>query len=258
MSLLIGDTGKAQIGLLKSYAITPGTARETLLTGGSILTLPTTEPATAQVSFTVQSSDLPTIPGNVPMKYNVSLVCSGKIGVAASVVNYRVLKNGVSVAQAAGASATATQFWTHTHWRTFDVQLGDVLDVKYWAVQSDVTLDFYGLIAYPSQPMLYKQGMILKDLTFSNVINSPTFTTTFSVPQIWNFFTYPLSVTTAISIGTGTTAYPAIVPNNTYGLFRTAQGENSASNTDQRVSATQRQMAAQYYPSNISFREVLR
>lgn len=256
MSLLIGDTGKAQIGLLKSYTITPGTARETLLTGGSILTLPTTEPATAQVSFTVQSSDLPTITGNAPMKYNASLVCSGKIGVAASVINYRVLKNSVSVAQAAGASAAATQFWSHSHFRTFDVQVGDVLEVKYWAVQADVTLDFYGLIIYPSQPLVSKDGTILKDLAFGNTTTNPVFATATTVQAFSNYYTFPSSVNNIAF--TGNQTYAAIGYNANNGAYKTGQADAQAATTNQYVNATQRQIYKQYYPQIISFREVIR
>jgi hypothetical protein len=255
MSLLLGDTGKAQVSPLKTFTITPGAARETLL--GTPLILPTTEPATAQVSFTVQSSDLPTITGNVPMKYNAVLYVSGKIGVAASVVNYRVLKNSVSVAQAAGVSATAAQYWTHTHWRTFDVQVGDVLEVKYWAVQADVNLDFYGLIIFPSQPIPYKQGAILKDLDFSTVINTPNFSTATTIAFTGSYYLFPFA-NSATSIGVSAAAnFPAVIPNSTYGLFRNQYPEITVQ-TNQSVHATQRQIQKVWYPSTISFREVLR
>lgn len=255
MSLLIGDTGKSQIGPLKSFVITPGTGRDTLL--GTALTLPTTEPATAQVSFTVQSSDLPTISPSVPMLYNAALYVSGKIGAAASVINYRVLKNGVSVAQAAGASAAATQFWAHSHWRTFDVQIGDVLEVKYWAVQADVTLDFYGLVVFPSQPDVTKRGTLLKDLTLTNILSTPNLSTV-TVTNSQSFTLYPFAATN-INYSNGITnlTFLATSLNTTYGLFRTSLEVFGASTT-QNVNATTRPTQKQLYPSQISFREVLR
>lgn len=257
MSLQIGDTGKSQIGSLKSFVISPGTARETLL--GTALTLPTTEPATAQVSFTIQTSDLPTITGNALMKYNPALYISGKIGAVASVINYRVLKNGVSVAQAAGASATATQFWAHTHWRTFDVQVGDVLDVKYWAAQADVTLDYYGLIVYPSQPEVSKRGTILKDLVLDSVTNGASFITSgVAANNSSNFFILP-TTTTAVSVGLNVlTSFPALIPNSSFGLFRNNAADLFGTATTQNINATTRQIQKQLYPQTISFREVLR
>lgn len=257
MTLLLGDTGKTQIGPLKSFVISPGTARETLL--GTALTLPTTEPATAQVSFTVQASDLPTISPSVPMLYNAALQASGKIGAVASVVSYRVLKNGVSVAQASGASAVATQFWSHTHWRTFDVQVGDVLEIKYWAAQADVTLDFYGLIIYPSQPDITKRGTILKDLAITNMTTLPAFATTFTVANSQSMVFYPFAATNVnYTNSIANITFLSILSNSTYGLFRHSSPELNGAVTTQYVNATLRQMQKQYYPQNISFREVLR
>jgi hypothetical protein len=262
MTLLLGDTGKSQIGSLKTFTITPPTAKETLLTGGSILTLPTTEPGTSQVIYTVQASDLPTISPNVPMKYNAALVCSGKVGAAASVINYRVLKNSVSVAQAAGASALATQFWTHTHWRTFDVQVGDVLEVKYWAAQADVTLDFYGMHIIPSQPDVSKRGTILKDLYLSTSTDPTFVVSTLGVATLQYYlspFTAAGGTTNDITPGTANDyTFLCICLNPTYGLFRIAGGERNTASTNQGVNATARQVQKQIYPKIISFREVLR
>lgn len=257
MTILWGDTGKASIGSLKTFTITPGTVRETLL--GTPLILPTTEPATSQVIYTIQASDIPTISPIAQMKCNMTIVCSGKIGAIASIINYRVLKNGISIAQAAGTSATATQFWTHTHWRTFDVVVGDVLEVRYWAVQADVNLDFYGLLAYPSQPMPHKAGTILKDLSFLNTSNGGSFTTITPTISGLNYYVYPNNSSNyTVNHGSTAVVYPAIITPATTGLFRNANADVNGTQTVQVVNATNRTISKQTYPSTISFREVLR
>lgn len=259
MALLLGDTGKGQIGSLKTFTITSATPRETLLTGGGVLTLPTTEPGTSQVIFTVQSSDLPTISPDVPMKYNASLIVSGKIGAVASIINYRVLKNSVSVAQASMANAASTQYWTHTHWRTFDIKVGDVLEVRYWAAQADVNLDFYGLLVCPSQPITHKPGAILKDVALSNVSLGVEFSTiTATNVGGSNFHLYPTTSSAISAAHNSAITYSVLMPNISFGLFRSNNSEQFAAVSNSNVNATQRQVQRQWIPLGISFREILR
>lgn len=255
MTTLWGDTGKAANGLLKSFSITAPTPRETLL--GTPSTLPTTEPATAQVSFTVQTSDLPTITPNVPFKANASIVCSGKAGATASTISYRVLKNGVSQLTATAASTTAANFWTHTYWQGFDVQVGDVLEVKLWASTSDAYLDFYGLIVAPSQPEVSKRGTILRDLTFSTMLaNTNAFSNTLAA-NIAQSVLYPCN-TTLGSINVATNVpYLYVIPFPSFGLFRNSVGDAAGTTSIQNVAGS-RTYQKVVYPLSFSFREVLR
>lgn len=255
MTLLWGDTGKVVTGPLKKFTITPGIQREALL--GTPLTLPTTEPGTSQVSFTIQTSDLPTVSSNAMMKYNAVLYVSGKAGASAATLSYRVLKNGTSVVQSSGTSVTASNYWAHTHWRTFDVQVGDVLEVRTWSNTSDANLDFYGLIVFPSQPILYKQNTILKDLDLSGVVNTPNFTTPTTITFTGNYYLYPYSTTASSLALNSAINLPSVILNATYGLFRNQYPEITAQ-TAQGVHATQRQIQKVWYPTTISFREILR
>jgi hypothetical protein len=248
-----------RVGSEKKFIITPGTLRETLL--ATPLTLPTAEPATAQISFTIQETDLPTISPKVPMQYFVNPVVSGKVGAAASTIAYRILKNGANVATITpGASAAATQFWTHNHWRLPDVKVGDVIDIKYWAAQADVTLDFYGLVVYPSQPEVAKRGAILRKLTFSNPITAPNFVTAFTVNNTAGYYLNPTTPPAYNVIATNTNhpfEFPTIEFNSTYGLFRHGVGEgNGLPQTAQYANATTRQQQKNWFPQNISFREI--
>jgi hypothetical protein len=66
MTVIRGDTGKVSVGTMKTFTLTQGTVTETLLS--TPVTLPLTEPTTAQISLTVQNTDLFTISPIVPMK----------------------------------------------------------------------------------------------------------------------------------------------------------------------------------------------
>jgi hypothetical protein len=193
------------------------------------------------------------------MKYNACLVCSGKAGATAATPSYRVLKNGTSIIQTSGASVTASNYWSHTHWRTFDVQIGDVLEVRYWSNTTDANLDFYGLIVYPSQPVISKPNEILKDVTFSNCTNTlPAFSTTFSTSNS-GFFRINFSSTTSATYDSGgNITIPSMIPLSPYGMFRNSLGDAAVGSTQQYVNATQRQIQRLWYPQTITFREILR
>lgn len=257
MTTLWGDTGKMKDGSLKTFTITPTTPKETFL-GASKLTLPTTEPGTAQASFTIEESDLPNISPNVPYKLAVSVVCSGKTGASTTQVNYRVIKNGVTSAQASQNNVPANNFWTHTYF-LLDLQVGDVVEVKLWSNQVDAYIDFYGMVCSPSQPECSKKGTILKDLGFPAVsTNSSPFTsTTLGTINVTSSLVYP-ATNIAFSDNVATTLnYPAIIPNTSYGLYRLGAGDNSTTNSLQ-ANATNRNMQKSTYPTAITFREVLR
>lgn len=246
------------LGPLKTFTITSGTARETLL--GTPETLPTTEPGTGQFSYTIQQSDLPTISPSVPMKYNAFVVVSGKAGATAAAISYRVLKNGISqaTAQVGTTNGTANQFWCHTHWRTSDVVVGDVIEVKYWSSTSDAYYDFRGLVVAPTQPDCSKRGTVLRDLKWSTVLSSLNpFTTGFTVANAAASAVFP-STTSSVSINVATnTPWGTVLPWTTYGLFKNSQGDNNSTTYVGSSNATARNMQKMLFPTLFSYREVI-
>lgn len=270
MPIQWGERDNAVIGTLKTFTITPAIPRETLL--GSPLTLPTSEPATAQIAFTLQQSDYPTISPFAPMRFNPCIHASGKAGaVVTGSIFYRVSKNGVSIALASLASVAIGNFYGINFWRFLDAQPGDLLEVKLWAPSAtDVTLDFWGLIVYPTQPITSRQATLLKDVKFSswsqgstngaNTINPSFSTITPSWSQQWSSLFYPDSSGSfsISSFGSPSVGFNYLCPYSTYGLFRDAQGDNSPTAVEIRANATQRQFAKQCFPISFSYREVLR
>lgn len=269
MTVLWGDTGKIAYGTLKTFNIQCATPREVSL--GSI-TLPNTEGITNQASFTVQQTDLPIItPSPVSMKYVACIITSGRCVTGAN-VNYRIFKNGSSVTTTFGAT-TANNYWSQNHWRWFDVQAGDVLEVRHWSNQTDTTLDYACLMIYPGNVVLSKINTILKDLTFTIGTSSSTPTPTGAgvrtvlISNTGNGNFAVASNTTiatgnglfGISVTTGTPpTFPAIV-SSSLGIFRvTNGGDASGTATTVNNHATNISIQKNGVPASISFREVLR
>lgn len=260
MTVLLGDTGKVAHGPLKTFTFTMATPREVSL-GSS--TLPSTEGATNQVSFTIQSSDLPTLsPAPLSFKYLACVIVSGKCGATSTTINYRIFKNGSSVITSNTPAHTANFYWTQSHWRWFDVSIGDVLDVRTWASVTDATIDYAALVVYPANVFLSKVNIILKDFLvstpFALTLTGAGVRTT--NPQTNNsIFITPSSVSTLnfqVS-NVGCNLY-ALSPNPTVGTIRMNTGDASAAGSTGFSDATRINYQRNYVPTTISFREILR
>lgn len=259
MTILIGDTGKTAHGTLKTFNISIPAAREVSL-GSS--TLPSSEGATNQVSFTVQTSDLPTItPSTTGLKYLAVIIVGGKSGVAATTVNYRLFKNGSSLLTS-NASHLAGQYWTQTHWRWFDVANGDVLEVRNWANVADATIDYCAIQIYPVNLFVSASNVMLKDLTLGATLQPAITGAGVRSVLVGLNNAYSLTPTSISTINANvTTTAPvlgSIVPNPSFGIVRVTTGELNATSTGAANHASLISYQRNCYPSSISFREVLR
>jgi hypothetical protein len=262
MTVLLGDTGRTAHGTLKTFTFGSGVFDETVLSGGSIITLPNAEGATNQISFTVRSDHLPTIsPSPVSVKYTACIVASGK-AVTAATPSYRVLKNGASVATSAASAVTANTYYTNNHFRWFDIQIGDVLDVRMWSNQIDTTLEYFALVIYPTSFYLTKQDAIMKDLVLAstNGINTLIGKSAVSVGGTGNTNMYPSTTpSSSFSFSGGAFTFPVFVQSSTNGLYRVQFGDNNTAITQNYSNATSiPQQQKCFIPSTITFREVLR
>lgn len=269
MTILWGDTGKNAYGPLKTFTFQCATPRETAL---GTLSLPNAEGTTNQVSYTVQQSDLPSVtPSPVSMKYLACIITSGKCTTAAT-INYRIFKNGTSLTTS-NFGGSANQYWTNNHWRWYDIQVGDVLEVRHWSNQTDTTLDYACLMIYPATVVLSKVGTILKDLTYTNATttSNPTPTgagvRTISISNTGNL---NWSVGSNASLGLSTATYgqgvtsgtPLIIPffhSHSTGTIRLNYGGDiSGTVTNGANNATLISIQKNGIPATVSFREILR
>jgi len=131
--------------------------QSTLLTGGGIFTLPTTEPVTPQMSYTIAQNMFPTLKGDLPRGIDyVGFLLAGCINnntSSARTLNWRVLKNGTSIAtgsQSVVASNKATLNFDSMSGANKPV-VDDVWTVSLWCTESDTDMQFnrYGLGIHP-------------------------------------------------------------------------------------------------------------
>ena len=103
--------------------------------------LPTAEPATSQIVYTIQESDLPVSTDKAAaMKFTALLYGGGKnTGASSATVYYRILKNGSSVTTS-NAPIVANNNYTVSCYQLYDVKAGDVVEIRLWA--SAATVDY--------------------------------------------------------------------------------------------------------------------
>ena len=193
------DRGTRRVNFPTVYATNP-TPTETLLTGGNILTLPTSKPASPQFSYTIASGDLPVFNYGLTYGSFYPYLCfSGKNNDAsARAVTIGIYRNG-SLLQTTSNSATASgQYWTITYvnYGTPAWAVGDVITVFLWSASStSVTYDYnaYVLRALAIRHPMHDNWMLRKlayTLTVSPVL-------TLGTPAVGQGFYYYLSIGSA-------------------------------------------------------------
>jgi hypothetical protein len=267
MALLLGDTGKVAVGSLKTIKTIMATPREDNIDVTPVnfsTDLPTIQTSTVGATFTVQASDLPTIQGT-SVKYTAFLIVSGKNTTAGSInVSSQGFKNGTSVATSTTLSTPANNYWAHTYYRFYDVVPGDILNVQVWAGATGVSYDYCALIIFPSRYQCSKEGVILKDITFTDFQAAPLSLAPASSGgtlggglnnQAYNVY---VNISNTVVAGTtGTVLYPAIGFTSNFGLLRSNNGD-AALNSYTNANSTNRNYARLAVPLTITFREILR
>lgn len=174
MTVLYGDTGKVSYGTLKETTINYPPILQEMVNMGLIL--PTSEPATPQISFTVQESDIPTFSGHAPFSYSIVplLYACGKNSTVSTTLNFRMKINDVSINNGNNSGQSANFFYTYTVNRYAPVQVGDVVSFSLWSPQSDVTLDYACFTTTITRMQLAPMEAILKDVKFGVGFAYPT------------------------------------------------------------------------------------
>jgi len=138
--------------------------------------LPTSEPATPQISFTISSSDLPEFniePESV--KYVVLVVTSGKNSSGSSgYVYHKMLKNGSEV-YSRNRYVANNYYWSF-ECCYYDVSVGDTLGIKMWASASGFNWDYQLRQAQPTRVGLFGKYICLWECDITKVEKGPTAT----------------------------------------------------------------------------------
>jgi hypothetical protein len=234
------------MGTRHTLNITYPSPQETLLTGGSVVVLPTSEPASPTFSYTVQASDLPTFDGVPVSVANHPMIFAGGLNTTGSAATlcYRIKKNSTSVNTATNLSVTANQYWT-LHLFSLSgigsVVVGDVIEVYLWQITTNaLNWDYRAFSIIPSR--------IFVDSNMEKVFHRVNYTIDGTIPALAlgtaasyntvNALVY-FSASTNVALSSSTNFY-CQKQDSTYGLIRSGQPDANMSTPTLRNSATNR------------------
>lgn len=262
MTILWGDTGKVSLGTLKETTFIYPPMQET---PGLNIVLPTTEPATPQISYTVQESDLVTFEGNMPLSYDIIpiLYVNGKIGAATATLNYRLLLNGATIIQSTNTNQTANNFFTYTAGRYMVVKVGDVISMSLWANQPDVVVNYHSFTTIVTRLQLAPMNTILKEVKFGVGAAMPNTTqhpTPLFTASTQSYISLPsdngISAINVIINATQSVIMYAMMQHPTYKIGRANYGDTSSSVLISIDPTNKFRPYKNWMPTTITFREI--
>jgi len=214
----------------KAVTVTIQAVQETLL--GTPETLPTSEPGTPQISYTVASGDLPTFdPAMDSKKWIGYLVGAGK-AVTAATISWRMKKNGSSV-NTSTFSVAANQYYTGQFY-FLDVAVGDVLAIALWSNRTDSNWDYKAYQIHPTRVLPKTGHPILMPLNITALIAYPTLTLgnpNASATYECRIDLDDLAITYPGPLITTPQNFAALHAGPTYGFFRAYRGDITCGNT---------------------------
>lgn len=168
------------LGSLKTCNITYQTPQETLQ--GTPTTLPTSEPGTPQIGYTVASGDLPTLSViQVSLYYFALLYGAGKF-VTAGTLSWRMKKNGASVATGTASVAANTYYTVNACF--VGVAVGDLLELALWSNQTDSNWDYNAYFVACSRLKPFSKKTLLANVSIATPTVKPALT--LGNPQVNN------------------------------------------------------------------------
>lgn len=226
----------------------------------STIGLPASNPgsASAQVSYTIQISDLPSItPNPVSVVYTpIILVAGYNTDAATQTVNFQIYKNGTSITTGSG-SVTTGQAWTYNLMSFYNIAAGDILTASFWATSSNVTLDYQCLQVYPTR-MIPGNSKINTNVSFStNIPSFPIGSSVGGVPIVSGTLSvFPTNASGVSFSPTNNTPYPAMSWNSTYGCGQLFGGDGYQ-NCHLNVYSSRPYFYRNNFLSQLTFRELL-
>jgi len=245
---------------LKTINFTYQTPQETLL--GTPETLPMSEPATPQVSYTVASGDLPIIDIPVESKKWIGMVIGAGRVVTGAILSWRMKKNGYSVNL--GQLSTTTNYrYTIQAW-FYDVTVGDVLELALWSNVADSLYDYKAYQIHVTRITPYYLKVHYR-FFLQSIIAQPVLTLGTPTTPTANWYIYvihrgynftPNGTSYFFRTNIGGWIWSIIVPDEVMGLVYTRHGDISNQNSVTTTThATSRpRYYRNYLPSLVRFR----
>ncbi|MEM1879172.1 MAG: hypothetical protein QXJ18_05370 [Desulfurococcaceae archaeon] len=216
---------RPEIGSLKELRITMRTPKEELLSTPN--TLPTTEPITSQIVYTVSEEDLPAFSMGVHSVVWVAYVIGAGRFTRAGTLYLRMLRNGASV-RTGSTSVSANNYYTVNTF-FYNVNVGDVLELRLWSSVSGSVWDYRAFQIQPTRILPHARYRNLYGVSLDGFQEHPVLTLgnpTFTTPD--KLYVYHEDV--YYDIVSSATTVPLIRPGPTYGLFRIYNGDSYYSN----------------------------
>lgn len=247
MTVQLGRSAQPLLGPWQECNITYPSAQETLLSTAEAL--PTSEPTDAQVSYTVASSDIPTIEGamswvNCGLLYVAGLNSSG----STLTVNVRLLKNGTSVTTGNKSVATSN-YYTFTI-PINDIAVDDVLTVKIWTSASGVTWDYKAFCVQPSRIQVARLSQLLVNCAFTTTAKPVLSLGSLSYSSE-NYYLYFMSSPTALNNNFSLYCFKQIA---TYNVGRISYGDNTTSIQSRTSTTYHPYYYRNFVPTKITYR----
>lgn len=226
------------IGHLETVTVTYPTPTETYNPSGVML--PVSEPASSQISYTIQSSDLASFSNpSMSCTWAAVVIVAGRNNAATMKnVYYRILKNGSSIASAYYYISSA-YYYTFSFMNFVNVTVGDTLETRLWCTNGGGTDVDWRYSTYFIRPTRFVFGDT-KDIYFDFTC-SEFYTMSFSSgpnPKSYgsgesgnpSLYYHPSDSSSTCSIGSSQKLF-AIMHNPTFGLGRVNYGDYSWSTT---------------------------
>jgi hypothetical protein len=222
---------------LKTLNITYQTPQETLLT--TPVTLPTSEPATPQVGYTIANAHLPTLSLSVYNKVWVAHVYAAGKFVTAGTLYWRMKKNGSSIANGSTSVGANTFYTVSAHF--YDVNVGDILEIALWSSVTDSNYDYKALAVSVTRIIPFNKPRFLINVECPTQTPFPTLTLGNPSPSDVYFLAIYSDDKLNYTTYSGAVSTKIVMVGDTYGLFQKYFGDNTTKNSaNVRTDATYR------------------
>ena len=199
--------------------------------------LPSSEPATAQISYTIQASDLPTLTGT-QVSFKLSPGVFARLTTTAGFYNpisWKALLNGTSVATGSTGITNSSYevIISVNYWGGTPPQVGDVLTIKLWG--SGVYLRAHAYLMDVTRILHGTKRLFLADayaplpITIESSEPKPSFSVAGNSSVNLQYL-FPAAVTIATGYYPDTHVLPAIYSNTTLGLMKSFGDHSSQAN----------------------------
>lgn len=253
MPVNIGQLDTCLMLPLQTHSITLQPHYENLQ--GTPTVLPTTEPGTSQIIYTVASGDLPIVPAPLLCKYAGTMYASGKNtdGANPYTLSYRIIKNGTSL-YTSTLSVPANAYWNLSACRWPNLVVGDIMEIRLWANNAALTWDYQARHIQPTRIRPAENTRLITNLALS-FTSLPVLSAIPSVGSNYGFLYNAADTANLSTISlTATQTFKAAAPGPTYGIGQLNSDNANSQYTNTNASRSSVTYARNYVPTTISFR----